>query len=97
MATEPLCSVCGELPMTEPITICKTCGNHDRVRSYCRLCHARTDLSLTRARRLYGYTGIRIPHAGIVYIYKYGCPACKGTAIKPQQLILDGIARFASA
>jgi hypothetical protein len=71
-----LCSVCGTGSRNGHVMICTDCVSPDQVRTFCRKCNVRHNLTVNKAADLFGAAGINVVKTGLVYCFDNGCPQC---------------------
>lgn len=73
------CSVCEDAGnKRDTVLICTECAHPERVRTYCKSCQTRLDLSLEEAQSLFQKA---VPHPeditrGLVFVFEDACPEC---------------------
>ncbi len=80
--TPLLCSCCGGRDDQEPIYVCFSCMNTQKVATFCVQCGRRHAYTLEEAVRMFNQTGTGInpTRTGIVYRFENGCPDCRPQA-----------------
>ena len=67
------------------LVICSLCCNEKRVRTYCRKCHERFNLSLKVARKLFSLAGLDIWRTGVVLQFEVCVSCCEDASFQHQK------------
>ncbi len=70
-----LCAVCGEGTPEMETFLCNTCIHEHRIRTYCRRCHKRLDLSPIGVQRFFPGLWEQLGRTGVALRLE-ACPLC---------------------